>query len=66
MDDATNDDLLVELSKRAEKELYDVKNHYRHKKFTLDHADKKRQPIEERNVRDMLRNQHIFRYKINT
>jgi uncharacterized protein (UPF0332 family) len=64
MDDVADNSGLIELSKRAEKELYDVKNHYRHQKQTLQYADKKRQPIDERNVRDMLRNQHIFRHKI--
>ena len=34
--------------------------------MTLQYADKSRQPIDERSVRDMLRNQHIFRYKINS
>ena len=32
MDDAANDDMLIELSKRAEKEQYDIKNRYRHQK----------------------------------
>ena len=66
MDDVTDYSDLIELSKRTEKELYDVKNHYRHQKQTLKYADKRRQPIDERNVRDMLRNQHIFRHKIRT
>jgi len=30
----------------------------------MDYADKKRMPIDERSVRDMLRNQHHFRNKI--
>lgn len=31
----------------------------------MDFAEKKRMPIDERSVRDMLRNQHIFRTKAN-
>lgn len=31
----------------------------------MKYADKKRQPVDERTVRDMLRNQHLFRTKIN-
>ena len=65
MDDVVDDSLLVELSKRSEKELFDVKNHYRHQKLTMQYADKSRMPIDERNVRDVLRNQHIVRQKIN-
>ena len=65
MDDVVDDSLLVELSKRSEKELYDVKNRYRHNKLTMQYADKSRMPTDERNVRDMLRNQHIVRFKIN-
>ena len=56
MDDVVDDSLLVELSKRSEKELFDVKNHYRHTKLTMQYADKSRMPIDERNVRDVLRN----------
>lgn len=41
-----------------------MKNWYRHQRSTLDWADKKRMPVDERKVRDMLRNQHIFRNKI--
>ena len=61
MDDVVDDSLLVELSKRSEKELFDVKNHYRHQKLTMQYAKKSRMPIDERNVRDVLRNQHIVR-----
>jgi len=41
-----------------------MKNRYRHQRMTMDYADKKRMPIDERSVRDMLRNQHHFRNKI--
>ena len=29
----------------------------------MNYADKKRMPIEETSVRELLRNQHIFRYR---
>ena len=65
MDDITDDFTLIELAKRTEKELYNVKNRYRHEKTTMQYADKKRMPVDENSVRDMLRNQHIFRAKVN-
>ena len=65
MDCVADDSELAELAKLSEKEQFDVKNRYRHQKRTMQYADKKRQPVDERTVRDMLRNQHLFRTKIN-
>jgi hypothetical protein len=31
----------------------------------MDYADKKRMPVDERKVKDLLRNQHLFRHKMN-
>jgi len=42
-----------------------MKNRYRLNKTTMQFADKKRMPIDERSVRDLLRNQHLFRVKMN-
>lgn len=53
---------LVDIAKISETEHYNVKNRYRHQRRTLDYADKKRMPTDERTVRDMLRNQHIVRW----
>ena len=64
MDEAVDNSALEELAKLSEKEHFDVKNRYRHQRETLDYAEKKRMPIDERTVRDMLRNQHIVRWKI--
>ena len=64
MDEAVDNSALEELAKVSEKEHFDVKNRYRHQRETLDYAEKKRMPIDERTVRDMLRNQHIVRWKI--
>ena len=55
-----------ELAKKSEKENYDLKNYYRHKRRTLDWVDPKRQPVDERKVVDLLRNQHIFRERMNS
>lgn len=41
-----------------------MKNWYRHARRTMDWADKSRMPVDERKVRDMLRNQHIVRNKV--
>ena len=54
-----------ELAAKSEKENYDVKNRYRHQRRTLAWADPKRMPVDERKVVDLLRNQHIFRDKMN-
>ena len=55
---------LRELAKLSETEHFKKKNYYRHQRETLDYAEKKRQPVDEKTVRDMLRNQHIVRWKI--
>lgn len=49
----TREEKLAQLSERAN---YEQKNYYRHKQRTLQFAEKKRMPVEEAKVRDMLRN----------
>jgi hypothetical protein len=61
---AASDELEVKLAKLSEEENYNMKNWYRHARRTMDWADKSRMPVDERKVRDMLRNQHIIRNKI--
>lgn len=56
MDRAVDTSELEELAKFSEKEHFNMKNRYRHQRQTMDFAEKKRMPIDERNVRDMLRN----------
>lgn len=60
----TSGDFETKLAAVSEKENYDMKNWYRHSKKTLQWADKKRMPVDETKVRDMLRHQHIFRDKL--
>lgn len=52
------------LAKISEDANYDAKNRYRLQKTTLDYADKKRMPIDESKIRDVLRNRPTFRNKI--
>jgi len=43
-----------------------VKNRYRHQHKTMNFAEKKRMPIDERKVKDLLRHSHIFRNRLNS
>ena len=65
MDRLVDDSLERELAEISEAENFALKNRYKHQRETMDFAEKKRMPIDERSVRDMLRNQHIFRTKAN-
>ena len=64
MDQAMDDTKLMEIAQLSETEHFNMKNRYRHQRETLDYAQKKRMPVDERTVRDMLRNQHIVRWTI--
>jgi hypothetical protein len=55
-----------ELAKVSEEENYNIKNRYRHYNKTMHYADAKKMPVDERKVKDMLRNQHIFRDRMNS
>lgn len=54
----------IMLAKLSEKANYEVKNRYLHQKRTMDYADKRRMPVDEQKVKDLLRHQHEFREKI--
>lgn len=56
--------LQQELAAVSERENFNAKNHFRLKKQQLQYIDKKRQPVEESSVRDLLRNQHLYRIKM--
>lgn len=62
----TSNEVETKLAKLSEEENYAMKNRYRHQKLTMDFAEAKRQPVSHEKVRDMLRNQHIFRDKMNS
>jgi len=65
MDITVDEESLRELAEISEEAHFELKNRYRHDKKTMQFADKKRMPVDEKSVRDMLRNQHLFRTKIN-
>jgi hypothetical protein len=52
------------LAKLSEEENYNAKNRYRLQKTKLDFAEKKRQPIDESKLKDVLRNQPAFKQAI--
>ena len=62
----TGDEIKIKLAKVSEAENYALKNRYRHQRKTMDYAEKKKMPIDESKVKDLLRNQHIFRDKMNS
>lgn len=64
MHDMVSGDVERELAKLSEEQNFALKNRYRHQRQTLDYAEKKRMPIDQSKVRDLLRHQHIFREKI--
>jgi hypothetical protein len=65
IDEACSDELKKQLAKVSEEENFALKNTFKHNKDTMNWADKKKMPIEKSKVKDLLRNQHIFRDKMN-
>ena len=65
IDSACSDEFAKKLAKISEEENFALKNRYKHQKDTMQYADKKRMPVSKDKVRDLLRNEHIFRDKIN-
>lgn len=60
-----SNNLEEELAKISEEENYLIKNRYRHYNRTMQYAENKRMPVDERKVKDILRNQHIIRDRMN-
>ena len=54
-----------QLAQLSEEENFNDKNRYRQQKIKMDHADKKRMPVDQSKVKDLLRNQGEFRDKMN-
>jgi hypothetical protein len=54
----------IELSKLSEEANFALKNTFKHQKDTMKWAKKEKMPIEKRKIKDILRNQHIVREKI--
>jgi uncharacterized protein YjiS (DUF1127 family) len=59
-----SDELAAKMAKISEDERFALKNRYKHQNDTMRYADKKRMPISKEKVKDLLRNEHIFREKI--
>jgi len=64
MNQLTSTSELEKLAKLSEEENFRMKNRYKLDQETMKYAEKKRMPVDERNVREMLRNQHIFRQRM--
>jgi hypothetical protein len=64
IDLACSDKNKIELSKLSEEANFALKNTFKHQKDTMNWAKKDKMPIEKRKVKDILRNQHIVRSKI--
>lgn len=52
------------MAKISEDERFALKSRYLHQRKKMDFAEKKRMPIHESKVVDLLRNSHIYRNKI--
>jgi len=52
------------LAKLSEEENYNSKNRYRLNRTKLDYADKKRMPIDESKLKDVLKNRPTFKVAI--
>jgi hypothetical protein len=52
------------LAKVAEEERFALKNRFKHQKDTMKYAQKERMPLDEKKVKDMLRNQNVVRERI--
>jgi hypothetical protein len=65
IDAACSDEYAKKLAKISEDENFALKNRYKHQKDTMQFAKKERMPIDKSKVKDLLRNQHIFRDKMN-
>ena len=65
IDAACSDENAKKLAKISEDENFALKNRFKHQKDTMQYAKKERMPIDKSKVKDLLRNQHIFRDKMN-
>lgn len=64
IDEMTQQTIEQQLAKLSEEENFNAKNRYRLQRTKLDFADKKRMPIDESKLKDVLRNQTTFRIAI--
>ena len=64
LDAMMSNKLEEKLAAMSEEENFNSKNRYRLQKRVLDYADKKRMPIDEQKLKDVLRNRPTFRVRI--
>jgi len=64
IDQACSNDLKTELAKISENENFAAKNRYMLDHERMKFADKKKMPVKASKVKDILRNQHVVRGKI--
>jgi hypothetical protein len=60
----TFQEIETKLAKLSEEENFNSKNRYRLQRTKLDYADRKRMPIDESKLKDVLRNQSTFKVAI--
>jgi hypothetical protein len=65
LDEMTLQTIETRLAKLSEEENFNSKNRYRLQRTKLDYADRKRMPIDESKLKDVLRNQSTFKVAIN-
>jgi hypothetical protein len=65
LDEMTLQTIEQKLAKLSEEENFNAKNRYRLQRTKLDYAEKKRMPIDESKLKDVLRNQSTFKVAIN-
>jgi hypothetical protein len=61
VDEACSNEAKEKLAKLSEEENFALKSTYTHTKRTMQYAKKDKMPVDESKVKDLLRNQHIFR-----
>jgi hypothetical protein len=64
VDEACNDSLKQKLARISEEENFLMKNAYNLQTETMNYARKEKMPIDKRKVRELLRNQHLYRAQI--
>jgi len=53
-----------QLAKISEDENFNMKNRYRLQRKTLDHADKRRMPVDEKKIKDLLKDRTNYKVGI--
>lgn len=65
IDKACSNEEKIKLAKISEDEKFALKNRFKHQKDTMQYAKKENMPIDQMKVKDILRNQHIVRQRVN-